>query len=333
MKNNKYPGYDMMRGVRLELFNDDGIRMIDHATMDVLENYGVKITDPEARDIYRNAGCFVDDKECMVKIPERVVRQALESAPSKFYIYGRDEKNTVVQEHKGKVCYTCFGTGIQMCRYLGNNKFETVDSTSKDVEDCGKIVDWAENIDYFSLPVSARDWAGKGLEDVHEALISLKSTTKHFHHIDPVGTNVEYYRDLVVAYYGGDEQLARDKPILSMTIAPTSPLELCDNATQVIIKGARYGIPVDVISMAMCGGTSPVHLAGTLVTHNAEVLSGITLSQLTCPGARVWYGSSTTSFDLLHGTAPVGAPELALISASVVKLGQYYGLPTFVAGV
>ena len=119
---------------------------------------------------------------------------------------------------------------------------------------------------------------------------------------------------------------------MSMLVCPTSPLELSYNASQCIIKGARYGIPVNVLSMAMAGGSSSVFLAGTLVTHNAEVLSGIVLSQLTCPGAKVWYGSSTTTFDLKRGTAPVGSPELGLISASVAKLGQYYKCPVFTAG-
>ncbi len=170
------------------------------------------------------------------------------------------------------------------------------------------------------------------MQDVHETLTPLMNTSKHFHHIDPVGEHVEYYRDIVKAYYGGDEEEARKKPIFSMLLCPTSPLELSVNACQVIMKGARFGIPVNVLSMAMSGGSSPVHLAGTLVTHNAEVLSGIVLAQLTQPGASVWYGSSTTTFDLKKGTAPVGSPELGLISAAVAKLGQKYGLPTYVAG-
>lgn len=322
----------MLEGLKFDLFTDDGFQAIHQATMDVLGNYGVLIGDKEARDIFAKGGCQVDEKTFMVRIPEKVVNQALASAPSKFYLYNRDG-TSIPMECKGKVNYTCFGTGIQMCNYLGNGKFETVDSTEKDLINCGKIVDWAENIDFFSLPVSARDVAGKGMEDVHEMFTSIKSTRKHFHHIDPVGKHVDYYWDMVKAFYDGDEQKAYDMPICSLTIAPTSPLELCDNACQVIIRGARFGMPVDVISMAMAGGTSPVHIAGTLVTHNAEVLSGIVLSQLTRPGARVWYGSSTTCFDLVHGTAPVGAPELALISSSVVKLGQHYGLPSFVAGV
>jgi len=56
------------------------------------------------------------------------------------------------------------------------------------------------------------------------------------------------------------------------------------------------------------------------------------VSQLTKTGAPVFYGSSTTILDLTCVNAPVGAPELGMISAAVAKLGQYYNLPTYVAG-
>ena len=61
--------------------------------------------------------------------------------------------------------------------------------------------------------------------------------------------------------------------------------------------------------MAMAGGSAPVTLAGTLVTHNAEVLAGITLAQLTEPGTRAVYGSSTTAMDLRFAAASVGSPR------------------------
>jgi trimethylamine--corrinoid protein Co-methyltransferase len=84
--------------------------------------------------------------------------------------------------------------------------------------------------------------------------------------------------------------------------------------------------------MAMSGGTAPVTLAGTLVPHNAEILSGITLSQLTRRGAPVVYGSSTTAMDLKMAAATVGTPECALISGAVARLARYYALPSYVAG-
>ena len=80
------------------------------------------------------------------------------------------------------------------------------------------------------------------------------------------------------------------------------------------------------------GGTAPVSTAGTLVTHNAELLSGITLSQLTRKGAPVIYGSSTTAMDLRLASATVGTPECALISASAAQMAKKYMLPSYVAG-
>ena len=327
-----YPGKQKTMGLKLEMFSDDDIQRIDYATRDVLANYGVQVSDEEGLQIFKDAGCEVNFETKMVKIPSKLINQALSTAPEGFWIYGRDDENTYKLVHNGPVYYTNFGTGIQMCDYLGDNKYKTRDSNEEDLANSAKIVDALPNFAVYSLAVSARNWAGVGAEDVHEMITSIKNSSKHFHHIDPVAENVDFYWEMLTAYYGGDEKMARDRPIMSMLVCPTSPLEISHNAAQVIIKGARYGIPVNVLSMAMAGGSSPIFLTGTLVTHNAEILSGLVLSQLANPGARVLYGSSTTTFDLRYGTAPVGSPELAVISAAVAKLGQYYGLPVFTAG-
>ena len=332
MVSKNYPGRNKQAGITVELFSDDDIREIDYATRDVLANYGVQVSDEEGLKVFADAGCEVNFETKMVKIPTWLVNKALASTPKMFYLYGRDDEHTVPMTHNGPVYYTNFGTGIQMCDYLGDNKYKTRDSNEEDLANTAKIVDALPNLAVYSLAVSARNWAGVGAEDVHEMITSIKNTSKHFHHIDPVAENVEFYWEMLKAYYGGDEEMARNRPIMSMLVCPTSPLELSHNAAQVIMKGARLGIPVNVLSMAMAGGSSPIHLAGTLVTHNAEILSGLVLSQLAAPGARVLYGSSTTTFDLRNGTAPVGSPELAVISAAVAKLGQYYGLPVFTAG-
>ncbi len=327
-----YPAQKQQNGIKFELFTDDEARMIDMATRDVLATYGVQVSDVEARQLFKDAGCDVNEETLMVKIPSHVLDRALATCPPKYYLYGREEERTFPMEWKGKVNYTCFGTGIQVCDYLGHGQFETRDSNEDDLRNVARLCDSLPGLSFFSLPVSARNWAGNGSEDVHEAYTSMANTTMHFHHIDPVADNVKFYWEMVKAYYHGDEKMAREKPIMSMLVCPTSPLELSYNACQCIIQGARYGMPVNVLSMAMAGGSSSIFLAGTLVTHNAEILSGIVLSQLACPGAPIMYGSSTTTFDLKRGTAPVGSPELGLISAAVAKMGQYYHLTVFTAG-
>ena len=133
------------------------------------------------------------------------------------------------------------------------------------------------------------------------------------------------------AIAGGREKL-RARPIISFITCPVSPLKLVQDTCEIIMTGAREGIAVNILSMAMAGGSSPVTLAGTLVTHNAEVLAGITLSQLTQPGAKVVYGSSTTAMDLRLASASVGSPECGLINAAVAQIARFYLLPSWVAG-
>jgi trimethylamine--corrinoid protein Co-methyltransferase len=130
---------------------------------------------------------------------------------------------------------------------------------------------------------------------------------------------------------GGEDEL-RARPIVYGGVCPVSPLKLPRDATEVIIESARWWIPDNILSMAMSGGSAPVTLAGTLVTHNAEVLSGIVLAQLTERGCPVMYGSSTTAMDLKLAAASVGSPEIAMISAAVAQMARRYLIPSFVAG-
>lgn len=56
------------------------------------------------------------------------------------------------------------------------------------------------------------------------------------------------------------------------------------------------------------------------------------LGQLVKKGYPMVYGTSTTMIDLRTTIAAVGTPELAIYSAAVAKLAQFYGIPSWVAG-
>jgi len=80
--------------------------------------------------------------------------------------------------------------------------------------------------------------------------------------------------------------------------------------------------------MVISGATGPVTLAGSLVQHNAEVLSGIVLSQAVQPRTPNIYGSASCIMDMRTGTPSIGSPEAAMFQAAVAQLARYYDLPS-----
>ena len=141
-----------------------------------------------------------------------------------------------------------------------------------------------------------------------------------------------YRRSIEIEQATGGRDNFIKRPNFTPSICPLSPLILPDNSCKVIINCARSGLGVLVLPMALSGGTSSATLAGTLVTHNTEVLSGIILAQLTKKGVPCTYGSTSTILDLRFGTSAIGSPEYGMINASIAKLAQYYRLPCYVGG-
>jgi trimethylamine--corrinoid protein Co-methyltransferase len=71
-----------------------------------------------------------------------------------------------------------------------------------------------------------------------------------------------------------------------------------------------------------------VTLAGLLVQQNAEVLSGIVISELTQTGTPVLYGTVSSITDMRTGNIALGAIETGLINVATAQIAKYYGLPS-----
>jgi len=320
------------KNLTLRLLSDEDILAIDNATRNILSTHGIVLADDESLDYFEKAGCKVDRATKNVLIPSSVIDSALATIPKKYYLYGRGENRTVTMEPGGSVNYTTYGPCIRIDKYLGYGRYQSKDTTDADLEKIARLCDWTNNTSYLTIPVSSSDWINKGCKDVHELVTALSNTTKHIQHSEPLEEHFDYYCDIIKAYYKGNEKLAKEKPLFSLMARSITPLIFGRNALQVIMKCARFGMPVNVLSMAMAGASSPIYLAGTLVVQNTEVLTGIVLSQLVSPGAKVCYGGSSTAFDLRHGTPSIGAPELGMISLASNQLGHYYKVPTCTAG-
>ena len=326
MKRTLHAGKTQRAGLGLRIFSDDELNDIHLATLEVLEHTGVFVENEEALEILDGGGAVIDKSQNIAKLPPYLVEDSLRSAPPKFVMAGRQAEDDFVVE-SNRVGFTNFGEGILTADLETG---ELREPTKKDVADSAKVGDFLSEVSVYNRAIGAHDVPAE-VAPVHNAEAFFNNTTKHCM-IGPFsGYQLRQIVKMAAAVAGGEDKL-RQRPLVSFHTCPVSPLRLVDDACEIIMESARCGMMVNVITMAMAGASSSIHLAGTLVDHNAELLASVTLSQLTRKGSPIMYGSSTTAMDLRFAAATVGSPECAMINAGVAELARFNGLPSFVAG-
>ena len=326
MKRRPKVGKRRTQGFSLNVLTDDEVHEIHLATLEVLKDTGVFVENDEALDVLDGGGCIVDRSKKTVRFPHYVVEDCISWAPASFNACGRRPEDDVLLEDN-RVTFTNFGEGI---RFIDPYTAEHRETTKADIEKAARIIDSLEHVETYERAMCSHDKPPK-VQALHNAEASLANTVKH-HWLCPVDLyQAKKIVEMCASIVGGKERL-RQRPLLTFTTCPISPLKLPEHHCDIIMEGARNGLALNILGMAMAGGSGPVHLAGTLVVQNCEVLSSLVLNQLTCKGSPVLYGSSTCPLDLRMATASVGSPEMGMISAAVARLAQHYKMPCFVAG-
>ena len=321
-----HAGSHRMDGIGLNMFTYDDLYDIHLATLDVLWNIGCKVESEEAIEILYGAGCTIDRDSHIVKFPAYLVEDALRSIPKTFRACGRNPKNDWLNEGN-RTGFVNFGEAVQM---IDPYTYELRKPLRKDVDDATRFCEAMDQIVVFERAIGPSE-VDPDVSQVHIAESFYNNCTKHAY----IGMNrPENMRAVAKMGYvvSGGEDKFRARPLFSQSTDPVSPLVHSKGATDTLIQAIRLGVPAKINSMGLCGGTTCVSLASTLVTHNAEMLSMFVLGQQVKRGSNLVYGTSTTMMDLRTTTACVGSPELALFSAACAKLAHFYDIPVWVAG-
>ena len=162
----------MDMAVRMEPFSKDSLDKIHDATVRVLERTGIKVLEEEAVRLLTAAGASHDPGTGIVRIPERVLTQAVSSAPSSFRLHSRDGKHTL-SFGEGKVQLSSIGTAVQVEGLDGVVR----PSTAKDHEDFLRLTDALPNIDHSSWACWPRDIPDR-IAHLEAVYLSFKHTNK-----------------------------------------------------------------------------------------------------------------------------------------------------------
>jgi trimethylamine--corrinoid protein Co-methyltransferase len=328
MARSKKCGINNYEGFELNSFSQEQIETLHEATLKVLQKTGVKVESKKAAEIYAGAGARVEINadHYHVKLPAYLVEDCIQWAVRPGIFHGRDpEDDFSLKPHQ--VGFATFGECIQVIDPITRKVRK---STKKDCADISLICDYYDEISVMERPCCSSDTHPE-TQPLHNLEAILTNTSKPIFIGAVNKPNCRKMIEMAAVCAGGRERFLK-RPFLNIFVCPTSPLTLVENCCEVLMEAVQGGAGIAIIPMALAGATSAATLAGTLVTHNAEVLSALALAQLTVKGARCVYCSMSTMMDLKLMVGAVGAPEQALLSAGAAKLARYYGLPSWIGG-
>jgi trimethylamine--corrinoid protein Co-methyltransferase len=110
---------------------------------------------------------------------------------------------------------------------------------------------------------------------------------------------------------------------------PTPPLVHGEHSVARLIRCAELGVPMVYASAILQGATAPASRAGCLVLTNAEMLSGLVISQLASPGAPFVYGVTQGGMNPRTAHVLYCGPEAMAQQQASADLAAHYRLPTF----
>ena len=307
---------------KLELLSPDLIEHILGEAFYLLETHGVKVQDAQARRLLGEAGAKVDEANEVVRIPEALVRRALETVPREFYLYNRAGEPIV--RYGGDAVH--FDPGSSGVHILDPDTLEHRPSQTADLV---RLVQVAEMLPQYAAQSTAVvcNEVPKAIGDLYRLYVVLLYSAK------PIVTGAfsvptaHHMFDMLAIFAGGREELAQ-KPQAIFDVCPSPPLIWSEFGARNLMDLARARVPAQMVSMPLAGATAPVTMLGSVVQHAAESLSGVVIHQLAGPGAPIVWGGAPAIFDMRHGTTPMGAIETAMIDVAYAQVGKSLGLPT-----
>jgi len=315
------PGKGLVGGQYKPLTNKQ-VKQIHDASLAILQNTGVQVEEPEALRQFKGAGANIDGNR--VRLPRSLVEEAVDKAPSRVVLAGRNSKHDLILEG----ARVHLGTGGAALAVLDLETGKIRKAVLRDVADTARLVDALDNIHFYLLPIYPTDLPEETVE-INKYYAALANTTKH---IQAGAYTIQGIRDVMemCEHISGGVEPLHERPIVSfITSWMISPLKFATDVTKLLIEICRQRMPVVLSAAPMAGSTAPVTLAGMLAQLNAEQLAGLVLTQLVQPGCPVLIGPIPATTDLRSGRYLGGSVELGLCNAAITQLAHFYQVPIY----
>jgi trimethylamine--corrinoid protein Co-methyltransferase len=302
------------------------IKTIHQASLQILGKTGITYESglENTVQMLEDNGATIDRDKKNIIFPKGLITEQVAKAPEKVVLCGQDSKNDLhLTENRVHL-----GTGGAAIKILDPETGEVRSTTLKDLYNVSRLVDQLDNIHFLVRPCIPTD-IEKADYDINMFYTCLSGSSKHV----MSGVNDEQgLHDVIemASMIAGDFKSLQERPFISViTSFAISPLKLCTQSTLIMQEANRNLIPVALSCAPMAGSTSPLTMAGTLAQVHAEQLAGITVCQLTRPGAPLLYGGIPSMANLKTMGYSGGAVECGMMNAAIHQMAHHINVPNY----
>ena len=307
-----------------EVLTAEAIEVIEHNAETILEEIGVNfVENPAALERWRQAGADVRGER--VHIPRGLARKLCETAPRSFVQHARNPERNVDIGGRNLVLAPVYGPPF-VRDAEGGRRYATIEDFRNFVK-LGYMSKWLHHsggtvCEPTDIAVNKR----------HLDMLLAHMTLSDKPYMGSV-TAPERAADSVEMskiLFGDD--FVDQNTVMTSLININSPMTF-DGIMMGALEVYAAANQAAIVSPFIVGGAmAPVTVAGTLTQVLAEILAGVSYSQLVRPGAPVIAGAFVTSIDMNSGAPTFGTPEASLITYGAGQLVRRLGLPYRSAG-
>ena len=300
--------------LRTIALDEAGCAAVHAATMTVLEETGVEVQHEPTLAMLGKAGARVDGSR--VRIPAGLVDDALAAAPRSVALASRAGAGGLALE-AGPVYY---GTGSDCLYLLGPGAKDRRPVCLADVEEMAALQQKLPNIDFVMSMAHPHELSAT-FAPVAQFAAMLRGTSKPLIMVPESATDIDLFHEMAAVCGAADSW--------ALYAMPTPPLVHGEHSAARLVRCAELGVPMVYATALLQGATGPASRAGCLVQTNAEMLSGLVISELAKPGAPFVYGVAQGSMNARTAHVVYSGPEAMAAQQASADLARFYGLPTF----
>lgn len=304
---------------QITVLQPDQIEQVHAHSLEVLSTVGVQVESPRARDIYaREIPATMIDGE-RVQIPPELVSWALQVAPAGIAIYNR--QGTLLFHLGEGQDRPRFGIGVTALYYQDPLTDRLTPFHRHHMERCVRLGNALALFDVVSTIGVVQD-VPANVSDLYATLDMVANTVKPLVILVSEESRFPAVLDLVEHLHGD----LGTNPFIIPYLNPITPLIINQGTSDKMISAIDRGLPLIYSNYSMAGASSPITPAGTLVLLNAELLAGLTLSQMIKPGTPIILGMLPALFDM-KTMVNFYDPQSMLLNLACTEMMAHYNLP------